>query len=132
MFVANIAFAMGTALLFTFVFRRGLKRPGPWSSWLPFFLVLLLAGWAGGLWISPVGPVFMGIYWLPIVMIGLLVSLLLAAASLPTRQRPKVETISEVKEQEAMTQKALDAFFWILLVSLLAAVVLGYYRVTER
>lgn len=33
-------------------------------------LVVFLAAWARGLWISPAGPVIVGIYWLPMIYVS--------------------------------------------------------------
>lgn len=127
MFVIQLVFTLLMALVFTLVFAVGLRRTGPWSNVLAFFAVVFLAAWAGGLWISPAGPVFMGIYWLPIVLIPFLVGLLLAAV--PPQPPRHVETISEAEEQAQQHRAAVrvfDAFFWMLLVGFTAVIVLGY------
>ncbi len=125
MFLTELLFALAMALVFTSIFALGFRRTGPWSSVLIFFLVIFLASWAGGLWISPAGPVFLGIYWVPIVLVAFLFALLLAAA-VPPRKPPHVETISEVKAEEAATQRAYDVFFWTLLVGFAVVIILGY------
>jgi hypothetical protein len=88
-------------------------------------MVVFLVTWAGSLWISPAGPVFIGIYWLPILLISSIVAVLLACSLPPERPQAKVETISEVKREEAAT-RAFDSFFWLLLILLGAIVLLGY------
>jgi hypothetical protein len=55
----------------------------------------------------------------------LIFAILLASTTPPKRPEPKVETISEVKEEEA-TERAFNALFWILLISLVAVIILGY------
>jgi uncharacterized membrane protein len=126
-FLVDLLFALVMALLFTMVFAVGFRRPGPWSSVLVFFLVVFLAAWAGGLWVSPAGPVFLGIYWLPILLLSFLVALLLAAV--PPRRPPHVKTISEAKEElreERATERAFDTFFWVMLIGFAIVIVLGY------
>jgi len=128
MFLAELLFALCMAILFTLIFAIGLRRTGPWANVWIFFLVIFLASWAGGLWISPAGPVFLGIYWLPILFFSFIFAVLLASAVPPERPEPKVETISQVKKKETMV-KAYDAFLWILLISLIMMIILGYSAV---
>jgi len=124
MFAVNILFALIMAFVFTMVFAVGLQRSGPWSSVLTFFLVIFLAAWAGTLWVSPTGPVIFGVFWVPLILISFVVAVLLATAS--PRRPPRVETISEVKEQEEVTRRAFDAFFWTLLIGFAIVIILGY------
>jgi hypothetical protein len=125
MFLGELLLALFMAMLFTMIFAIGLRRSGPWANIWIFFLVIFLAAWAGGLWISPAGPVFVGIYWLPVLFFSFIFAVLLAAAVPPERSESKVETISEVKDKEAAV-KAYDAFLWILLISLVMMIILGY------
>jgi len=125
MFLADILFALCMAMLFTLVFAVGLRRTGPWANIRIFFLVVFLAAWAGGLWISPAGPVFIGIAWLPILLFSFLLAVLLASFTPPQRPEPKVETITEVKDKETAV-RAFGAFFWILLIGLVVIILLGY------
>jgi hypothetical protein len=127
MFLTELLFALCMALLFTLIFTMGLKRPGPWSAWWAFFLVIFLAAWAGGLWISPAGPVFIGIYWLPILLVTFIFAILLASVAPPRSRQAKVETISQVEQQETTAEKVFDIFFWVLVISLSAVIVLGYF-----
>ncbi len=76
--------------------------------------------------VSPAGPVFLGIYWLPIIMAALFFALLLAAMAPPRPPTQKVETISQVKEEERAIRRVYDAFFWTLLVGFVAIIILGY------
>jgi hypothetical protein len=127
MFVVDLLLALLMALIFTMVFAIGFRRSGPWSSVLAFFMVIFLAAWAGGLWISPAGPVFLGIYWLPVVLVAFLVGLLLAAVS-PRRPR-HVKTISEAREEaeeRRAVERAFNSFFWVLLIGFGFLIVLGY------
>jgi cytochrome bd-type quinol oxidase subunit 1 len=119
-------FALAMAVLFTIIFTLGFQRRGPWSSTLLFFIVVFLAAWAGSLWISPIGPAFAGIYWVPIVAVALLFALMLSTM-LPRRPpTQKVETISQVKRDEKVTERVFDAFFWMLVVGLGIIILLGY------
>ncbi len=127
MFIVDVLFALVMAAIFTMIFAIGLRRTGPWSSILVFFAVVFLAAWAGGLWISPAGPVFLGIYWVPILLVAFLVALLLASIRPPPTRH--VETISEAEteaQQRRAVERAFDAFFWALLIGFMIVIVLGY------
>lgn len=129
MFLIDVLFALLMAGIFTLIFAVALRRPGPWSSIAAFFLVIFLASWAGGLWISPTGPAFLGIFWVPILLVALLVALLLSAVS--PRRPQHVQTISEAEAESRQRQavlRAFDAFFWALLIGFLIVIILGYLR----
>jgi hypothetical protein len=134
MILLDLLFAAIVALLLTFVFAGACRRCGPWESALWFFVIVLLVTWVGGVWAEPVGPPLWGIYWVPFLGMGLLVALLLAAAT-PTPRPP--ERLPEAKEQPTTdtgapsaavtTALALSWLFWALLVALLFAVFVHYF-----
>ena len=132
MFLAELLFALGVAILFTVIFTMGLKRPGPWPVWWAFFLIIFLAAWAGSLWITPAGPVVVGVYWLPVIMVSFIIAVLLAAVTPPDTRRSKVKTISEAEQEEAVAEKVLDVFFWILLGALALIIIIGYFMPAEE
>jgi len=128
MFIVDFVFALAITLLFVILFAIVFRYRGPWNSMLWFFLIVLLATWAGGVWLTPVGPSIRGFYWMPFLMVGLIVVLLLVAATFPTRERPTIELIDE-KERRAKRRAAgtaLGIAFWVLLILLLAAIFLRY------
>lgn len=91
------------------------------------FLIFFLAIWAGGIWMAPVGPVIAGYTWLPFVLVGLFVLLLIAAASAP-REPPRTTAEARVEAEEAAAVgTALGAFFWILLTALIVAIIVSYF-----
>ena len=127
MFLGEFIFAFCIALIFLLLSTLVLKRTWLWSPWWTFFVVFL-AAWAGSLWITPIGPLLFGIYWLPMIYVAFIFIVLLAAVSRPGSQRTKVETISQVKQEEAAVEKVLNAFFWLLLISLIIVIILGYFK----
>jgi hypothetical protein len=91
---------------------------------LVFFTIVFLAAWAGGIWITPAGPAFLGIYWLSFLVIGLLFALLfemIAGLSRP-RQLPE----KDVKQEAEQVQTELSVSFFILFVAFIILIVLGY------
>jgi hypothetical protein len=93
-----------------------------------FFLIVLFASWAGGVWVRPAGPVLWGVYWVPFVIVGLLAALILAATT-PRRPLPKPPTSVEEAEAKAEAEVlavTLGASFWIMLVFLIIAIFVHY------
>ena len=90
-----------------------------WFSW---------GAWAGGIWITPVGPAILGVYWLSFFAVGLIFALVLegiaAFHSRPARPGPSETQMDEKEEHEI--ESVLGTFFWILLLAFIGAIVLGY------
>jgi len=123
----DILFAIGIALILTAIFAGLLRRRGPWASFLGFFAVVFLAAWAGGVWIRPVGPVLKGVYWLPFLLFGFVVAIILAA----TAPRRIPERRKSMKEKEAFSKLPAgvryDSIFLVLIIVLIAVVIIGYF-----
>ncbi len=126
-----ILIAFITAALLAAIFSYGFKTKGPWGSFWTFFLILFLTIWAAEFWVTPIGPAW-GYWdetaWLPLVMIGVLMALILAAATPPRREVPH-----EPGEPESQTENAIVAvvgvFFWISIVVLAALIIAGLVQV---
>ncbi len=107
-------------ILFYYVFRVS----GPWGSLWSFLLILILGTIAFTAWITPFGPVFMEVEWVPIAAVILFFALLLAAASPSSgRQRRREVRVDSDPDPAAGTVAAVGIFFFIL-VFLMAAIAL--------
>lgn len=98
-----------------------------WPTILFLFIILFLAVWAGGVWLIPFGPQLAGAYWLPFVVVGLAIALILAAASTGSWSCP--ESMAEAKAQDELatqTGRIFGFFFWLLVVLLSFAVIIAY------
>jgi hypothetical protein len=130
MLFVHFAVAFFVALVLSLIFVRGLRRGGPWSSFLAFFIIIFLASWAGGLWMRPLGAALWGVYWLPFLLVGLIFALVIAAASMPSKPaRPPVELPrqDEVKiNQSKATLFALGFFFYIVVIALAVSILSQY------
>jgi hypothetical protein len=105
------------ALLFGLVIVYSLSRTfgtnGPWGSFPAFWAIVVLFAWTAGVWLRPYGPLWIGISWMPIVFVGFLSAMLLAAIS--SRNAPHFYK-NKRGSVAAETQKAdVDIFFWILI-----------------
>jgi hypothetical protein len=121
-YLAAFILALFVTLLFVPSYRRNN------SSMIPLlilFFVLLMSGIASQLWITPSGPVYLGISWLPLLFIIILFTLLFAAPS-PYERR---QTRKYNKTEEALSVAVAGSIFiWLLLLLLLAAVFIGILR----
>ena len=133
MFWIDLLFVLLFAILLTSILSAGLgwrhpRSPGFAPALIFLFVVLLLGMWAGGLWIVPVGPLLWDVPWLTFLLVGLLVALLILAAAAPaTRPRPRTPTeAAEETEEAVIAGTVFTAFFWVLVIGLLIAIVVGY------
>ena len=117
MFIVDLFVALVFGLFIVWIVSLAFGTRGPWGSLLWFFLVVSLFAWAGGVWLVPFGPMWGGIGWLPIIFMGILVALLLTAAS-PRTSRKRV-TKQEKATADAESKADVDAIFWILVICLL-------------
>ena len=132
MIIPEFTFSFIIALVFSVIFAWIIRRQGPRGGFFWFFLIILLATWAGGIWIGPIGPVLWGVYWLPFLFIGFIFSLILSLSTKDRKPRTREETLKEiedVRKEEALqelTYVTLNLFFWFLLASLVVAIVARY------
>jgi hypothetical protein len=125
MFISELLFALLIAFILAMIFGIGLRGYGWGIGFFLFFIVLFLVTWAGGIWITPIGPLWWGVPWLSFLFVGLLIALIMSAL-IPNRRRPvKGEPPGEeVTRGDVLV--AMDVFFWILIIALVVALVVGY------
>lgn len=103
----NVEFGVGVGLAMLFLF------------FILFPMIL-----AASIWVGPRGPAFMGVHWGPIVAIGIILALMLAAI-LPRRPRAdETQTPEEVVEKSVVG--LFGIFFFIFLVFALTMIVIGF------
>jgi hypothetical protein len=116
----SVVIAVGITVIYWFV----LKNKGPWARFMPFFFVIFLGIWAASFWLHPFGPAIEGVAWVPMLFIGILVSLLLSAA-LPSKKRKKAtENHTKAPDQ---SKGALYAFLWLLVVILIIPILIAVF-----
>ncbi|MDX1614795.1 MAG: hypothetical protein R3300_10835 [Candidatus Promineifilaceae bacterium] len=120
MFLAELMIALVVAVVLVAVFGLGYRRMGIGAGLLWFLLLVFLATWAGGVWLTPIGPTVADVPWLSFLFIGLFFSLLIMALL------PPVPTTPAEARAEAGAFVAINIFFWILLVGFVVAIVAAY------
>lgn len=110
--------------------RHPAHRDTVGPSLLFLFVILVLAIWVFGAWITPVGPLWQGTGWIGLLLAGLFVALLIMAASPPSpEQQQKKESATEEEGEEASAvATAFGVFFWILAIGLLMLAVIQQLR----
>ena len=107
--------------------RRG-RRKG--IFWL--FLIIFTATWAGGIWIRPFGPTFMGVPWSGFLVAGLVFVLILASffpQKPPEGRQETLEMLEQIEQEDNFEQVVyitLNLFFWLLLCVLIIAIISRY------
>lgn len=125
MFIADLFVALAFGFFIVWIFFIIFGTRGPWNSFLWFFLLVSLFSWAGGIWLVPFGPLWHGSNWLPIVLMGILISLLLVAAS----PRPSRKRVTEQEKVVVDANKAIEnGILWILIIILLFFGISHYAR----
>jgi len=125
MFLVYLLFALLVSVLLTAIFLLSLGRKESRQGFLLFFLLVFLAAWAGGLWVTPVGPSVWGVYWVPFLFAGLMFALLLAATA-PSRRPRSLREAAEQASQEEQVERAVGWLFWVLVAALVAAIIARY------
>ena len=119
--IGHLALSLFLAGAVLGILLRGLRfRPNRpvWS----LFIIFVLWIWAGGAWAAPVGPSHLGIYWLPFVLIAILLAVLVVALAPHGRGSHRDELAVE-REVEV----ELGVFFWVLIGALTALIVARYH-----
>lgn len=114
--------AISVAIILMLIFALGFRRRGPWNHWLWTWGLIVLAAWAGGLWLAPFGPAIGGVFWAPFLAAGFAFFLLLAALTPASG--------SDERERRRGPQRdmvlGISYFVWALWLLLALAVLLGY------
>ena len=127
MIFAEGVFALGIAFFLTVIFVVLGRRARSWHRILVFFGLVFLAAWAGGIWIAPVGPRILGVYWLSFFIVGLVFALLQEALAASVRRGAPREAVPETEAKEERELKNIfNIFLVVLLVLFIIAIILGY------
>jgi hypothetical protein len=120
-----VAFILALIITSILAFLPANRRGDP--SVIPvtlFFIILFMAGIAAEYWIIPFGPLFWGVYWLPVLFIILVISLLLSAPPLYHRRVTKTEGRNPADPSSAN----VSTLVWLFASLLLIAILVGLFR----
>ena len=112
------------------IFFYGFSVRGPWGSFWPFLIVLVVGIWLVSAISDPVGPLYWEIAWLDFLIIGFIFALLLSAAT-PTRidkRRFKEFYTSrpdDLPSEPAEPVIAIGIWFWLMLLLIVIAIIVG-------
>lgn len=127
MILAEAVFALAVAFFLTVIFVALGLCARSWRRILVFFSLVFLAAWAGGIWITPVGPRFLGVYWLSFFVVGLIFALLQEALSASRKRSAPQDKVDELEAKEGREiEQVFDVFAFILLVAFIVVIVIGY------
>jgi small-conductance mechanosensitive channel len=130
MILWDILSAFFIGLIFTGIFVVGFGRERGWSSIFASLFLIFLAVWAGGRWTSQLYLFTNGAFWLPMLIIGLLIILVLAAI-IPARLENQGDAVSAGKNKPVGNQLTHYGF-WVTVVFLIIAIVAGYLSFAEH
>ena len=129
--VGGFIAALLIALLITAISALIFRRTGPWGTAWTFFLFLFLALWTVSIYIRNVGPVYWGIAWLPLLFSAVVLALLLVTI-IPSANRLRDESFTTTETGNVNPAEKIDTsgprsggLFWILIVILIVAIVVG-------
>ncbi len=130
MFLYAIVLALLLALAFA-----GFRRSNQWQHFWLFLFLLFLGLFSAALWLPPVGPVWYGVAWLELLLVGLVLALLISAAG----RRPsgkedyardeegEIDLVAESKKEPGALQFS-RATVWVLVALLLGSIIAGLVR----
>ena len=114
--IAAFVFAALIGLFFSSVFRI----KGPWGKLWSFILVLFLIIWASELWVEPMGPTLYDVAWIPLLIVGIVTALLLAAVS---PRIPRKNTPNNLPP----TYYGPGIFYWIFVFTIIIIIIAGIF-----
>ena len=127
MIFGDFLMALVIALFFTIVLTVSGKKYRSWKRIIVIFLIMLFASWAGGVWITPVGPAFLGIYWLSFFIVALILALTLETVS-ALHATPSDIDKKETRKKEEALEMLISTSFLILLIVFMIVIIVGYIK----
>ncbi len=130
----EVIFSLVIALMLSIIFGLVLHREVPRRGFLYFFLIMFLFTLAGGLWGKPFGPVMLGAFWVPMLLVGIIGGIILyyrAPRPPPHNREETIEMLDRIearKQMEKMAFLTMDLLFWAIVILLLIAILAYYIR----
>jgi hypothetical protein len=125
MILGDFLIALVIALFFTMVLVVSGQKHRSWKRIITIFLIMLFASWAGGVWITPAGPAFLGIYWISFLIVALILALIMETIS-ALHAVPEDIDKRETRKKEESLEILISASFLILLIVFMIVIIIGY------
>lgn len=123
-FLFAVFFSFIVMALFILVGSRG-----PWNNLGLLFVVVLLVSWAGGMWITPMGPPVFGREWVPFLIMAGLFALFLVNI-VPHKDKEVVaspeEKIEKGDPKNIKDIATLGIAFWVFICALILSIAIAY------
>lgn len=120
-------FALITALGLSAVFIAGFRKRVTWGNFFLFFAAVFVGSWVGGSWFSHLGPLWGKVIWLPFLIVGLVLAILLGTVFSPF---PPGTTVQLLESGETPPEKrkktVLGIYFWLLILALIFLTISRY------
>ena len=126
--MVEILIALFLAFIVMWVLIAYAGEEGDWGAW-SVFLLFFFAILAGELWLTPVGPPLVGVYWVPFLFVAIFIALFRAAAPLPPRKKRRRNAQSSVlsmRDDMPVAPVGLGVLFWLLLAGLAIVALVRY------
>lgn len=133
----NTIFVLGISLIISVIsyFIFGIK--GPWRSFWIKTLILSLFLMVLSFWLRLIGPQWIGVQYISLIMSGLIFVLLLGSMSNINKNQPKIPTrfsmmdrirlMNQYRKEQSQLFLSANYMFWVLLMLLSSLIILGYY-----
>lgn len=104
-----------------------LRKKGPWGSAWTLFLVVFLALWAVSIYLAPVGPIYYGVAWAPLLIAGIILTLLMLV-TMPGANEWRDESLEAKRPAKQHKQATASPLFWVIIILLVIAVMIGVFN----
>lgn len=130
----TLAYALVLGFLLALLFSGLTQKSAAKSSFWPLFVIFSLSIWVASIWLTPAGPIWYGIAWVDLLVVGVLLVLLVGAASgtghqpsSPQTYLPDEEEVDIVAESKKDTTAItlFGVFFWLFVASLIVLAIIG-------
>jgi hypothetical protein len=133
MFFSHFLTALATSLVLGSVFALVFRGRSPWANSYFFVLIVLLASWAGGLWMPALGPSWGGVPWGTFFLSGLVFGFLLSLLMRANLPSPRGESSGDKPKASDLEQepRSILGFFVVgfLAISLIALILAWYFLI---
>jgi hypothetical protein len=127
MILGDFLIALIIAMFFTMVLAVSGQKHRSGKKIVAIFLIILFTSWAGGVWISPIGPSFLGIYWISFFIIALIIALVMEIMAVLHATPSNIDKRETYKKEETL-EILLGISFITLMIAVIIIIIAGYFH----